>query len=588
MRGNNTRYQTLPIYNSKKEWFLYEHGFEFAKLMISSGRVPPMQFLDASKTNFEVYKIDDINDPLGSSTLIDTLTFTNETVDFYNDGNDIDISSFHPTGNIFSALPDNWYYIELDSGEFSEPFHVCKTLNRYKIEWSNSCDHNMAYYDTGWKNELWFDENLIFNAFKNEEEVEKNANGDVIGQKITKRYSFTTIIPEYLLDPLSALNSHDTVTIDDFETGTQISIHDIAVVDESGEKEKFTTVTVSFRIVGEVTPDNLGCCTAIEFIDDEVEAPGGGGSCPGFAVTIAEAAGELTYSLDSEPVDGSLVVAWSKDGASIGSGSTVSLGGFGTYKITVRKNGCTVTDSYIYLDPCELFFLNVTQDEGIINANTVGAPDTVTYKVYDETSTLVSSSLPYTAVTNGVHTIVATSGDCERQQNIDINLDDSCVHTAEIVRNGSQLTGSSDDGTATHNWHVDTGNGFGSSLSTSAVLNMSQNGYYRYTATVDGCEKYAYLTVVDLALSVEVANLIDIANASGDIQIIENTTGNVFDLDYDPSRWLLFRNGDDMTYREGVSAASLDVNEYDVVDGQLITSSIFPLTIDDVIKIKPV
>ena len=89
-------------------------------------------------------------------------------------------------------------------------------------------------------------------------------------------------------------------------------------------------------------------------------------------------------------------------------------------------------------------------------------------------------------------------------------------------------------------------------------------------------------------LNVNVTNITDISNASGSIQTITGVTGNSFALDYDSSRWILFRNGIQMTFKEGIAAGSLDVNDYDVVAGNLITSSVFPLVVADIIEIKPV
>jgi len=82
---------------------------------------------------------------------------------------------------------------------------------------------------------------------------------------------------------------------------------------------------------------------------------------------------------------------------------------------------------------------SVSVNNDIINASTSNAPSSVSYEVYNPSGSLVSSSLPYTAVADGVHTVKVASGDCEKIYNVPVNITGSvdCSFTFELSKDAS-------------------------------------------------------------------------------------------------------------------------------------------------------
>lgn len=592
----NTRFQVIPFYKTKKDWFIYNHDGikEGAYITVSSGRCPAFQVVDesASISSVRIRRIDNISNMLGSSTLMNTFSAETVSFDLWKTGTDQNISTFIPFGNTFIASEERWYYAEYDIGGatwISEPFYVGCTeigLERYKIEWYNTCNTNNAYYeDDIFKNELWLPDGTVFNAPTSEDDVTKNSNGEIRQYKTFLRYSFTKYLPDYIYHAIKAMNAVDTIILTDYESNISYNLFDVQINNDSGEKSDIILCTVSYRIKEDVYPDTTNCCTDIEFLDEELSGGGGGGgSCPDFAITINESGGELTYSIDSEPASGTLVVAWSKDGLIIGSGSTVSLGGYGNYKITARKDGCTVTDTYSYLNPCENFFLEVTQNLGVISANVSGNTSPVSYKVYDPDSIEVATSLPYTSVVDGPHTVEAYFDDCVRTSIVVTNSLVDCGHTSVIVRANDQLTGSSSSGSAVLTWQIDEGAGF-SFYSSDNPVTITKNGVYKLIADVGGCIVESTKLILDHSISIHVDNSSEFWHGCGEIQTITGVSGTNFEFEYQDIRWLVKRNGVDLVYVSGTPTAAL---EYTVIDGELVLPVSFPLDTDETIIIRPV
>jgi len=428
-------------------------------------------------------------------------------------------------------------------------------------------------------------------SYKDEKTTVYGSNGakDIIQRQI-KRMGFEFVAPTGWINQLNGIKANDTNAIKDFN-GNVILIKNIEIEFEKIGNGKYSKFIFTYEY--DDYTEGSTCCEIFNI--DTLASPDyvGGGTCGLFAVTIGEAAGILTPTPTDAPV-GTVTYRWFKNGAFISSAGTLAITDSGNYKVEAKVDQCVVNSTYYSPDECALFLLQTTLVNNTIDAAVSNIPDgeSVTYSVKKD-GTEVSTTLPYVATISGTYFVVATAGNCNQTKGQYINI---VVPTADFTISITQadgiLTAVTDAVSPVYQWELEvfnaaTGTTSRSIIGTDATQVLSGSGIYHLTIT-SGLESKIDQYLFQTGLNVNVTNITDISNASGSIQTITGVTGNSFALDYDSSRWILFRNGIQMTFKEGIAAGSLDVNDYDVVAGNLITSSVFPLVVADIIEIKPV
>jgi len=415
-----------------------------------------------------------------------------------------------------------------------------------------------------------------------------------VEEKVTRviqinRFEF--VAPTSWIKLLNGMVHNDTNSILDYNDNV-IPIKNLKV-DEPQKigSGKYSTFTVSYEYEDYI--EGTTCCDVINI--DDLLSPEyvGGGTCGLFAVTIAEAAGILTPTPTDAPI-GTVTYRWYKDGVYLSNTTTINVTDSGNYKVEASVGTCVVNSTYYVPDECALFQLDTSVANNAISATVSNIPDgeTVSYIVQKDGIT-VASALPYTATVSGTYFVTATAGDCSQIQGIYVKIETVVDEfTIGITQANGILTAVTDATSPTYLWEVEvfnasTNTSSRTTIGTSSTVGLTVSGNYHLTIT-EGIDSKTDYFFFQTGFNVTVENINEIANASGSIQIIENTTGSTFALDIDESRWIRFRNGVEMTYRAGVAAGSLDVNEYDIVSGNLIISTIFPLTTDDIIENRPV
>jgi hypothetical protein len=454
-----------------------------------------------------------------------------------------------------------------------------------RITWAFDCDK--PYYSQGFTNVLYF-EDFTYNRVNPETERVLDENDEVINIKTLNYFSFSRLVPDYLISAFKVMEEPGAVIkLEDAEINTSIYVHDVRVEVSDPITNNHHLVTVRFRHrnydpglipsmlyhYGEI--DSVKPCETIDFIDEDLTGPGSGsGSCPGFGITVNESGGNLSYTIANEPVYGNLLIQWFLNGAPISTGATVALGSFGTYKVQAVKDGCVVSDTYAYLSPCASMVLDVVVNLGVISGNVTGAPGAVTYEVYDENSLLVASALPYTALVDGVYTVVATSDDCEISKQVIIDIDAGCSHTAVITKIGATLTGSSDAASPSYEWFLDTGTG-PVSISTVAAITINKNGLYILKVTQDGCTTSSQLVITDYELNVNVNNPSVVIMVHGD-------TGHVYPVTWITGECIVKRNGvtlQPVTGSPGPGEYKMNLKSFEL-------ASYLPLNLGEIVTIE--
>lgn len=519
----NTRSQALPLYFSKSQWFEAKYPDAKKHLIYPPSTIPASQIILGNGVAAPAGSWGKVIDAQLGTDMLGGSGLDKTVADFdinYDEDDEKIVTIAGPQQGFGSTVTGKAYLEIVVNGNtlFSEPFYMCSNL-KYKLTWKNSCDKNNAYYSDGFTNAIYF-KNLSWNIPKIEKSRESEA--DLYGQEKTtkltqkKIYSFSVYVPDYLIDAYNALEHHDEVIIENIDTGEKEYLSNITVDISSDEEEAYHKITVRYEIIKDegaygITfeePYTVGCCEPIAAEDVECEAgPGqGGADCTGFDVNVVVSGLVLTYTLSNEPTSGSLNQTWFKNGVPIGTGSSVTMGAFGEYRVQVSKSNCVANDSHTYLDPCAGWTVKPSANGGIITAMTSGNTSGVTYEVYDDSSTLLSSALPYTVAADGIYTLKASMGDCEKDFSLNIATN-SGDHTAAINKSGMELTGVSTGcmGTLTHRWEFDEGNGL-SVMGSNISVTATKNGLYVYYAICDGAEVSAQRVVVDVCTPIQICN----------------------------------------------------------------------------------
>lgn len=527
----NTRSQVLPFYRSKDQWFASKYSDPNAYLLYPQSKIPEFQLILGSgisqPSTAAVKRVSD------NSTLA-TLEREVAVYDINYDGVNETIVTYPSNQQNFGGNVSDYAYIEFSLGGsswYSEPFVMCASAN-YKLSWTNSCNRNNAYYNDGFTQVIYFDQ-IDWNrpTIEKEREFNKNGLGIEFANKITQKkiYSFTVIAPDYLIDAYEALEFHDTVKMENLNTGDVEYWRNIRVEVGGDEKEAYHDITIRYEIKETENPFGItleepfaiGCCEPLSF--ETIEGGLGGinnQDCSGFDVNINVTGEVLTYTLVNAPSEGTTLQTWFKDGVPIGNGSSVTMGGFGVYRVQVSKGDCSANDEHTYVDICSNWTVQTFVDGLTITANSSGNVQSVSYEIYNDQDTVIATSLPFTVPSEGTYVLKATMGDCEK----DFILNPSgasASHTASIVKSGFTLTGNQTgcSGTLTHRWELDEGNGaivIGSNQS----IEITKNGLYIYYAICDGVEASAQKVILDICTPITICN-------ADEIKTVVNVTGQL-------------------------------------------------------------
>ena len=348
--------------------------------------------------------------------------------------------------------------------------------------------------------------------------------------RINKKYRLQFVAPVGYIQILSGLKINDSVTIDSQE------IINIEVEAQEQEGGRYSIFTLSYQLKNELQEGST-CCDIIN-IDDIISPDNGGGGeeCEGFTVEIDYTDGELSTVTTGEP-EGTPIYKWYRNGIYLSGASSIVTDLYGDYKVEVRIGACTAKANYYIVDECTAFQLELTKTLNSINGTVSNVPDgeTESYSVVLN-GVEVATSLPYTALEDGIYYVYATAGECNKVKGISVTLEDNdCDFTIDIIENGGILEADTDATTPTYEWAFETSAGR-NVIGTAATQVIDGKGIYWLNITQGDCTKETYLYLEPLTESgifvryggtgttftVLGINLLDITNYAGTIKVTVN------------------------------------------------------------------
>jgi hypothetical protein len=137
--------------------------------------------------------------------------------------------------------------------------------NYIHLKWWNTCDIKNVTYQGSYRNEAYFETELLAPSYVDEEEGFNNGEGVFIKtfEILKKRYKFQINAPEYVADALKFIRLHDNIQL--------------SIIDSTASIVLFQTAIRNVNVNVTYDPAFLDCFATIDFTfeqDDQVVITG--------------------------------------------------------------------------------------------------------------------------------------------------------------------------------------------------------------------------------------------------------------------------------------------------------------------------
>lgn len=449
----------------------------------------------------------------------------------------------------FGGFPqplDGEFYFTFTSGSkilFSDKFKVVNPdCIRWKLEWSN-CSNNGINYDGVFNQCLYFKDIKATSPIY-EEQIDGKENGDGVFtpsfQRLDKYDGFTVLGNCALHCALKGLTFHDTIKLTDIRSSCETELKAVSI---SGIEDSCDfPITLNYK---QCDLESDQCCDSAfkdeVFVDPCDTTPGE--DCPeDFEVLFEpDGSGNVIATVNNAP--GPVTYAIYINGQLQGTSSSINLTEYGTYEVRAFSEGCEVTDSYQYNDPCANFSVDLVVNGDKIDGAINGVPtgDSVIVSICDDTGTEVGTALPFTAPDPGVYTVKVTTDPtgCEIIQNVAITDPLTCDFDFTVEKDAAGTLSPSFitpcSSTPSYQWYQITNGDDRTPVGTNISYTPTVTGQYILGITCDTCYlERSFVCVIEDCLNVVIKEMPDqnITVDIGDIELGDVTIdlGNIENL----------------------------------------------------------
>ena len=273
----NNNLSVLPFYTSidqqnARKWWAYDRVYP---LFTPQKYILPFQIMreaaeTASITYFKIYKKD--------GTLVGDYTSAVSPNIYFKNVGDIDVIVYPGLSPIANSFPVGQYYAEMKEGDnvwYSEVFTVTDTISEFlKIEWWNVEDFVMdegivVYREPDFHNVIYLMADIAKPDYSFEEDGEaRDGYYFPVKQISEKKYKFTFLASEYLLDVMRLIRLADAVSISKVGAHYRADSFLMSVEwegdgDVASVEAEFDTATVAKKVGGAYLMGRMG-----DFNDD--------------------------------------------------------------------------------------------------------------------------------------------------------------------------------------------------------------------------------------------------------------------------------------------------------------------------------
>lgn len=377
------------------------------------------------------------------------------------------------------------YYINVDDQIYTDA--IKKTTCGIEIEVNNPCnDMNYCWVDDAFPVGINLDDAEQSESSEFETEVVQIVTEEGTFDKARRQKKFHSVIsvlPVAFFNMLSSMSVSENIDIG----GLPVKNMTVTKEDQPGG---YARITIKFQFI-ELENKNA-CCDELNLDTiSQTGVGGGGGSCTGYSVAIANASGTLTATASG--IAGTSIYRWYRNGQYVSTGAVlVTNGVYGEYRVEATNTGCYTSSSIYLADPCDAMTIEASVTNNSINASIENEISGTTYEVRLN-GALLATSLPYTALATGTYYVYAIAGNCKKVAGVYVVIqNEDCDYTIGIDQNNNELTATTDAVSPTYTWEFETPTGGRVPYATTESINMAGDGIYWLTIGSGTCEKEDY------------------------------------------------------------------------------------------------
>lgn len=390
----------------------------------------------------------------------------------------------------------------------------------WKLEWTSLCFINDPIINYG-INVLWMNGNLEQIEYIKNRVGKEDGNGNIsyTYQSMNRVFSMKVVVDDLYYDALTKAELFTDIKLYNLRTGGVYEIikFEIKAEDDKENYDYISTLTFQLKAATvETTACECGAYADAPFENDcedgGLEPRGTDEVCLGFDATITVDGNVLTATPSGGPANPTTYKWYYNPGTGAytllsSSAQTVTMGGYGTYRVIVAKGSCQVQKDHLNQDPCNGLIVRITKSNTALTAEVSGCESPTfiwSYLITGGGETPVGSTQSIVAEQTGNYKVRVTCGTCSREAMIYVEVTNqpACAGIANTIsQSGHILTSnvSGCTGTLAITWQKDAGDGSGlQPLSTTGPsINDTGSGLYVATATCGTCIVKAEYLIID-------------------------------------------------------------------------------------------
>ncbi len=427
----------------------------------------------------------------------------------------------------------------------------------WKLEWTSSCFIEDPLIDYG-INVLWLDAELEPIKYIKQREGRENGFGVVkySFQTMRRRFSMKLVVDDLFLDALQKMTLFTDIKLHNLRSGNVYELENVEIASIEEDENHFDyVISLEFEIkdsIVETTGCDCGAYTNAPFEsdcgDEALEPRSNEDVCQGFDATITAENNVLSVTTVGGPANTPVYRWYYEPGTGAyqllsNTAQSITMGGYGTYRVVVQKGSCQIQKDFLNQDPCGGIFLRLSKSNASVTAEFNGCESpTFSWRYVDNAgieTPLADTGQTIVAQQTGNYKVIVTCGTCSREAIIYVEVT-GLPENAGIANNitinvgGTILTANVTGCTSalTITWAKDDGSGNGMIplTVTGPSIEVSGSGLYEATATCGTFVIKATYLIIDCNIPCNVS--LSVSKSGNTLSAVQNGCGGQYTISW--------------------------------------------------------
>ena len=302
----------------------------------------------------------------------------------------------------------------------------------WKLDWSSACFINDPVVNYG-INVVWIDAELEQIEYQKNRVGKEDGNGNIVYtyQTLSRTFKMKVVVDDQYYDALTKAELYTDIKLYNLRTGGVYNITRFEIKADNDEENYDYVATLSFQ-QKDATVETTACdCGAYgnapfesDCGDQGLEPRSSDDVCSGFDATITESSNVLTATPSGGPANPATYKWYYSPGTGAfqllsSTAQSVTMGGYGTYRVIVAKGSCQVQKDFLNQDPCNGLIVRLSKSNTAITAEIAGCQSpTYNWKFISSNGTetpLAAQTQSIVATQTGNYKVVVQCGSCSRE-----------------------------------------------------------------------------------------------------------------------------------------------------------------------------